>query len=151
MGAGGSNHSSPDRDGRPSYEPHGPAGVGRGAGGVAQVAAGQAAATEAIGQVAAVPRVVGVSRTGVPEGDRPVVAVAGLGRAAERAEHVGDIVVGIGERRRGTRDVGIVVGQLLVDRQRRAELGLRLRQPAGLPTAAAEAVVARPPGGCGIR
>ena len=138
-----SNHSSA----RPRWQAlpkrNGPAGVGRGAGEVAQVAAGQAAAAEAIGQVAS-----GTAGSSGPpgpallDGDRPVAAVAGLGRPAERAEHVGEVVVDIGEADAELGDGGVVGGQLLADLQRPAVLGLRLRRLARLRQQDAEVVVA---------
>ena len=48
-------------------------------------------------------------------------------------------------------DGGVVVGQLLQDRQRLAVLGLRLRRLARLRTAGCRGCGGCPPGGCGSR
>ena len=90
-----SNHYSPGRDGSPLPELDRPSGVGRGAGGVAQVAAGQAAAAIAPGQVVAVPRRPSGTSSDqrLADGDGPLAAVAGLGGAAEAAEHDGEVGV----------------------------------------------------------
>ena len=119
-----------------------PPGVGRGAGGVAQGAAGQAAVEVALGQVAAVPRDSGSSLTSASriatarsQGSR---ASAGRPRRRSTTERS----LSASPRHRDSRDLRVVVGQLLADRQRLAVLGLRLRRLARLRQQAAEVVVA---------
>ena len=81
-----------------------PPGVGRRPGRVAQLAPRQPAAAKAGGQVAAVRGGLGdLADQRLADGDRPVVTIAGLGRAAERADQVGEVGVAAGQGVRGNR------------------------------------------------
>jgi hypothetical protein len=48
-------------------------------------------------------------------GERPVVAIAGLGRPAQRSDHVVEVVVRCGDAGAVAGDFGVVIGQLLVE------------------------------------
>ena len=60
------------------------------------------------------------------QGDCPIVTALCLGRPAVRAYHVAKVGEGDREAIAEDGDGGVVVGQLLLDRQRLATLGLRL-------------------------
>ena len=88
-----SNHSPPERDGSPSQISSRATGVGRSAGELAQAEARQAAAPQTFGQARAVHRGI-VLHQPFADGDRTLRALAGLGIAAEAAEHMGRAVMG---------------------------------------------------------
>ena len=99
-----SNKSSARPRRQPFEKAQCPPGVGRGAGGVAQGAAGQPAPPQRPGQATAVQRPRRVLRDQpFVEGDRPFVGVAGLGLPAELAGHVAEVRKGQGDGRRGSR------------------------------------------------
>ena len=97
---------------------------------------------EAIGQVAAVRR----DLRDLPDQrradrDRLVATVAGLAGPAQAAQEDGEVGVASRQQVAVLGNPRVIGGQLPEDRQRRAELGLGLRQLARLPQQAAEVVV----------
>ena len=130
VGAGDGESRIAFRQPQPFREPQCMPDVGRRAGGVAQCPAGQPAPDQRSDPVRCLCRILFDQLFEESEG--PSVGVKGLGWSAELEELTAEVPEKYGEEFPVLQDLGVVVDDLPHDRDRRAELGLRLRRLARL-------------------